>query len=397
MATAREYEFYDFATIASMQLVDMSRLFKLLPYRTLNEIVIDAKALAHNHRTLEDHFSLPVAPVLKSNAYGHGLAITAKVFDQLRPPFLVVDSLYEAYQLQKLKLQTPILIMGYTHPQNLKHKQVPFHWAVFDLETTQALNQVQRNCAVHLFVDTGMHREGLTIDQLPQFLTAIRSMRNITVVGVCSHFADADSSTKRAQAHTQQQIEVFHTAIKTIESFGYVPQWRHIAASAATLKRLAQQDCSMARVGIASYGITPISEQTVVLKPALRFTSTIAQIKQIKKGDWIGYGATFIAQQAMTIALLPAGYYEGIDRRLSNCGVVAVRGQTCPIIGRVSMNMTTIDVTSVVDVQVGDEVEVFAANSQQPNSVAESAQRAGIIPYELLVHLASSVRRRLQT
>lgn len=380
-----------------MGLLDLLDLISPRMYRTLNTIVIDSQALIYNHQVLKKYLGLSIAPVLKSNAYGHGLMTVAPVFDKQKPPFLVVDSLYEAYQLYRLKLLTPILIMGYTHPSNLEYKQVPFHWAVFDLETVQALNKSQRNCSVHVFIDTGMHREGVPIDQLPQFLTATRGMKNINIAGVCSHFADADNDSKSAQTHTQQQIEVFRSAIEIIKSFGYQPQWRHIAASAGTLKQLAKNDCTMARVGIASYGISPIFDQVVELKPALRFTSTIAQIKHIKKGDWIGYGATFIAKRQMKIALLPAGYYEGIDRRLSNCGVAIVGGKTCPIIGRISMNMTTIDVTDVEGIQVGDVVEVYSADSHKENSIAESARRANTIPYELLVHLASSVRRRLQT
>ncbi len=381
-----------------MQLLDCLRSISAHTYQTLNEIRVSISALQHNHQVLQQAYNnLPIAPVLKSNAYGHGLALVARVFDQLSPPFLVVDSLYEAYQLYQLKLQTPILIMGYTHPSNLEYKQVPFHWAVFDLETARALNQSQRNCAVHIFIDTGMHREGVPIGQLPQFLAAISAMPNINIVGVCSHFADADDDSNSAQTHTQQQVKVFRTAITIIESFGYKPLWRHIAASAATLKKLARHNCTMARVGLASYGISPILNQLVELKPALRFTSTIAQIKYLEKGDWIGYGATYTAKRRMKIALLPAGYYEGIDRRLSNCGVVMVGGKTCPIIGRVSMNMTTIDVTDVDSIQIGDVVEVYGANSHKENSIAESARRANTIPYELLVHLASSVRRRLQT
>lgn len=386
-----------------MHLIDFLRFFSTRSYLTLNEITVSITALQHNHTLLQQVCgNLPIAPVLKSNAYGHGLTLAAQVFDKLRPPFLVVDSLYEAYELKKLRLKTPVLIMGYTHHSNLLYKQLPFHWAVFDLETARALNQTQRHCQIHLFVDTGMHREGVPLAQFDAFLDSLQKLSNLHVVGLCSHFADADGIGQTANEHTKQQMNAFHTAIEMLRKHGINPVWRHISASAGTLKKLGNHDCTMARVGLASYGISPLPDLKVNqqstesrLKPALRFTSTIAQIKHLEKGDWIGYGASFTAKQPMKIALLPAGYYEGIDRRLSNKGSVYVRDVCCRIVGRVSMNMTCIDVTKVHDVRVGDTVEVIGTDLEKKNSIVASAAIAETIPYELLVHLASSVRRRL--
>jgi alanine racemase len=357
----------------------------------------------HNHQLLQQIYgNLPIAPVLKSNAYGHGLTLAARIFDKLRPPFLVVDSLYEAYELKKLRLKTPILIMGYTHHCNLLRKQLPFHWAVFDLETAKALNRSQRQCQIHLFVDTGMHREGVPFSLLDDFLSELRQMPNLQIAGLCSHFADADGMGPKADEHTKQQIKTFRQAVQTLQKHGHDPVWRHITASAGTLKKLAHRDCTMARVGLASYGISPLvdhkkteSGMAKKLQPALQFTSTIALIKHLEKGAWIGYGASFTAKRQMKIALLPIGYYEGIDRRLSNTGSVYVRGVRCQVIGRVSMNMTSIDVTEVKEVEVGDQVEVFGTDLARENTITASANVAQTIAYELLVHLASSVRRKL--
>lgn len=386
-----------------MLLSVISRFFKIPSYRTLNELQISSSALQHNHALLRHTYAhLQIAPVLKSNAYGHGLELVAPVFDQLRPPFLVVDSLYEAYAITRLKLKTPILIMGYTHRANLIYKQLPFQWVVFDLETARALNRSQRDCQIHIFVDTGMHREGVPVAQLDEFLSSLQQLSNLKIVGVCSHFADADGAGLQAVSRTKQQIKQFRQALRCLQTRGIEPQWRHIAASAATLKKVAHRDCTVARVGLASYGLSPLPQLSNPHKkiknqliPALRFTSTIAQLKHLQKGDWVGYGARFTARKPMTIALLPAGYYEGIDRRLSNGGCVYVRGVQCQIVGRVSMNMTTIDVTKVADVCVGDEVEVFGSDPDRANSISASADFAKTISYELLIHLASSVRRRL--
>lgn len=365
-------------------------------YQNLNRIFISESALFTNHRKLQAfHQEAFVCPVLKSNAYGHGLKEAAKIFDKMDSPFLIVDSLFEAYELYKLKIKTPVLIMGYTAPNNFKVKKLPFEIAVFDLELAKILNQYQSKCSIHIFVDTGMNREGVKIADLANFLTEIKKLKNLQIVGLCSHLADADNPT--SLKFTKQQIKKFKEALIIMQQFGIDPKWRHISASGGAFK-IKDKIFNMLRVGLAHYGINPLTEKDInknkiALKPVLEFFSTLAQIKKISKGDLVGYNCTFRAKEEMTLGLLPAGYYEGIPRELSNLGFVKIRNTFCPIIGRVSMNMTSIDISKLKNPKIGERVILYSNKIAEPNSIVNSAKLIKKIPYELLVCLAESVKR----
>lgn len=376
----------------------MLKSFFARKYHHLNKISISQSAIEHNHKLLQDfHQEATIAPVLKSNAYGHGLKIMGPVFDKLKPTFLVVDSLYEAYELAKLKVRSKILILGYTHPDNFAVKKLPFHVAVFDLELARSLNKYQGSCNVHIFIDSGMCREGVQLSELRGFVQELKKLTNLKIVGLASHFADADNPTD--DSFTKKQIVNYKKALKILEQEGISPQYRHISASGGAFK-VKDSAFNMLRAGLASYGLNPLEKSDsahgqLMLKPALRFVSTLSQIKIISKGDKIGYNGIFTAQKTMKIGLLPLGYYEGVDRRLSNKGAVMVRGISCPILGKVSMNMTTIDLSKVKEACVGDEVVIYSDNPADDNSLANAAKTASTIPYDLLVHLAESIRREV--
>lgn len=366
-------------------------------YRHLNKILINQTALEKNHQTLQAfHKEATIVPVLKSNAYGHGLKTVAPIFDALDPEFLVVDSLYEAYELYKLKVRSKILILGYTHPDNYSVKQLPFHLTIFDLETAKMLNRHQKNCNVHIFVDTGMCREGVPIRELRAFTRQVKKLANLSIVGLASHLADADNPTEGS--FTLKQIATYKKALAILKDEGIFPNYRHISASGGAFK-IKEPLFNMIRAGLASYGINPLESsdpefRTLSLQPILQLVSTLAQIKTVYKGEKIGYNGTFTVNKTMTIGLLPLGYYEGVDRRLSNKGVVVIRDTVCPIVGRVSMNMTSIDVSGVNNPTVGDTVSIYGNNDQR-NNIVKAAKTAGTIPYELLVHLSESLRREV--
>ncbi len=374
----------------------MFQLFPRQEYQTLNKVWVNRDAIEQNHHLLQVfHPEAQVCPVLKSNAYGHGLTTSAHIFDSLGCPFIAVDSLFEAYELLKTGIKTKILILGYTHPDNFKVKKLPFEFAVYDLELARTLDRYQPGCGIHLFVDTGMSREGIQVSQLPTFLKEISKLKNIKVSGLASHFADADNPSN--ETFNVSQIQAFKQALTITKKHGFEPQWRHISASGGSFKT-KDNTFNMIRAGLAHYGINPLEKtdpayEHLILKPALKFTSTIVQIKEIEKGERVGYNGTFTAKNKMKIGLLPAGYYEGVDRRLSNKGFVKVNDTFCQILGRVSMNMTTIDLSAVDSVRVGDEALIYSDNSDDKNSLVSAAATAQTIPYELLVHLAESIKR----
>lgn len=366
-------------------------------YHHLNKIIVDTKAIVHNYKQIKSrHPESEVCPVVKSNAYGHGLAQLASVLDSLAAPFLIVNSLDEALLLKRHNVKTRVLILGFTHKNNLRVIKLPFSYAIYDLELARALNKSQPGSKLHIFVDTGMNREGVQLSHLSDFVKEIKKLKNLEIEGVCSHFADADNSSDDG---TRMQIRNFKDAIRILNSHGINPKWRHISASAGSFK-VRDFEFNMIRSGKAVFGINPLRKSdkfydAIKLKPALKLESTVVQLKNIKKGDKVGYGFTFEAQRNLKSAVLSAGYFEGVDRRLSNKGYVKVDNIYCPIIGRISMNMTIIDASGVRELKVGHKAVVYSDNQADKNSIYNSAILCGTIPYDLLAGIPQSVHRDL--
>lgn len=360
-------------------------------YKFLNRIEISKSALENNFKYLSSLESgVSVAPVLKSNAYGHGLVEVGKIVDKLNPPFICVDSLHEAYHLLKAGVKSKILIMGYFHPDNLKVKKLPFSYAVFDLETARIINEYQKNAEVHIKVDTGMHRLGVQVDELEKFLEKLKELRNLQVVGLMSHLASADN------LQFNKQVEQFDKAKEIIKDNDFNIKWFHLSASNGLLnpktRQIIREVSNLVRAGKAFYGLSPYGPNKN-LQPALTFKSTIAQIKTIQKGEQVGYDGTFTANRAMKIGILAAGYNDGVDRRLSNIGFVKVKNKFCRILGRVSMNITVIDLTAIKNISVGEEVIIISSQPSDLNSINSCAMAVDTIAHELLVHLHPSTKR----
>jgi len=282
--------------------------------------------------------------------------------------------------------------MGYTDPQNLKIKKLPFSHSVYNLELAEALNKYQPGCKVHIFVDTGMHREGVPLDQLSKFLGGINKLPNIKVEGLMSHLASADDTK---DSLNKIQINNFKKALEICKKNNINPKWVHLSNSAGLLNNIPSNLQNLSRIGLAIYGLTNnkrISKDKN-LKPILTFKSKIVQIKKLNKGGKIGYNGTFIAKKPIIAGILPIGYYDGVDRRLSNSGWVKVHGKQCKILGRVSMNMTTIDLTDVTNPYIEQEVIIYSSNPNDKNSIENVAKICSKIPYEILVNLAASTKR----
>ncbi len=363
-------------------------------YHTLNLIEVSRDNLLHNYRYLVNlNKKIKIAPVVKSNGYGHGITNVAKILDSLNAPFFCVDGLFEAYELQKMNIKTPVLVMGYTNPENFKLKKLPFLFAVFDLETAKVLNKYQPGCQIHLFVDTGMYREGIPISDLPYFLDEIKKLPNINISGLMSHLA---SSENRKDLLFNAQIKLFKKAKEICKKHKVAPKWFHIAATGSIINPethpIITEVSNLGRAGLALYGFSS-STFDKNLKPTLTLKTKIAQIKEVKKGDKIGYEGTFTAKKNMRIGIVPIGYYDGVDRRLSNKGIFLVGNIPCPILGRVSMNINIIDLSNVPNPKIGQEIVVYSANPEDKNSIANCAKICNTIPYDLLVNLAESTKR----
>lgn len=385
-------------------------LFSRARYRTLNTVRVSGDALLHNLNLYRQFFpGKAICPVLKANAYGHGLVEVGRIAnDELRSTnggqFLIVDSLYEAYALHKARIKSPILVLGYTFSENLRGRRLPFHFAVSDLESAKVL--ARQGAKLHLKVDTGMNRMGFAMEELPRVLKELKNL-GAEVAGVLTHLADADHlDGGDGLSYTIQQLGKFKKAVELVKGAGFNPQWIHAGQTAGAF---AQQDflaqhgdfVNTIRLGIGLYGISPLegtdgaSSLLSDLRPAMEVVSTVVGIRHLKPGDRVSYSGTFTADRAMTLAVVPFGYYEGLPRALSNVGCMRIKGVVCPMMGRVCMNYTMVDASVVPGLALGDEVEVYSKDPAAPNSIAALAKLAGTIPYELMVRVAESVRREV--
>lgn len=356
-------------------------------YQPLNKIYIHKTTLIENYQSLANHNAgIKIAPVLKSNAYGHGITQIAQIIDQLNPPLICVDSLPEANILRRIGIKSEILIMGAVATESL-NKKVSFHFTVINKEMLNVLLRFQKNAKLHLFIDTGMNREGIKMDELENIVAIIKE-GNVELVGIMTHLSLADD---KHHPLTKKQIETFQKAKKIILKAGLHPKWFHIGGSDA-LEWISPNIVNMVRTGRLLFGVQ--SNKLNDINPVLELESTIVQIKQIKKGESIGYSATYTAQKDTTIALLPIGYNDGVDRRLSNKGSVLINGEACPIIGLISMNMTVIDISNM-KANIGQKVTIFSAHATDKNSIENSAKKIKTIPSDLLVGLHPSTRREI--
>jgi alanine racemase len=353
---------------------------------------IDKAALLHNLREYRQAYpDIQFSTVLKSNAYGHGLIPIARILDSPNAPFLIVESYYEALTLRQNAIKSPILIIGYILPEIIKKSQLKnIYFTVTTLAQLQVINDsIRRPISIHLKIDTGMHRQGLLTTEIHQAITIIKQNSFIQLQGICSHLSDADNKISKYNTSQlkkwEQSIQFFKTAFPDLTYY-------HISASAGLI-HTAKSHHNLARLGLGLYGISIIENNKLSLKPVLSLTSIISGIKVVKKGDTVGYNNTFIAKNDMLIATIPAGYAEGVDRRLSNIGQVEVAGTLCPIIGRISMNITTIDITHIPNIQIGDIVTLISNDNSSPISANAIAKICDTIPYEILIHIPSHLRR----
>jgi len=371
----------------------MRRLRRALAYTDpLITVSISKERLLRNLRAYREAYpDLRIAPVLKSNAYGHGLTLVAELLDKEGVAFFMVDSLFEAKALRRSGIRSRILVMGYVRPEYIADRAVrDTDYAIVDLEQLRELSALAHKAVrVHLELDTGMHRNGILPRDLGEAIALARSNPHIRVVGVGAHLADADNPDP---AFTNRQLSAWRECLKQAEAAFPSLEYRHTAATKGVRFR-ENAPMDTARIGMGLFGYDTSPGTGVPLTPVLSLRSSITSLREIPAGDSVGYNAAFTAARPSRIATVPVGYFEGLDRRLSNQGAVLVRGQACPIAGRVSMNMVSIDVTDVPEADRGDEVLVISHDAADPNSVASIARLCGDSPYVILAHIPAHLRR----
>lgn len=356
----------------------MIPFFSRSSYRPLNRVLVSQNALKANLEYFRKmNPKKEICPVLKSNAYGHGLITVAKILDSENCAFFIVDSLYEAYELKKAKIKTPILILGFNFPENLK-RSLPFQFVASDLESLKRL--IDLKLPFHLELDTGMHRLGLERQDLERAVDMIKSAPHL-FKGLFSHLMTADYEDETL---LRAQEKLFVEGLQFFSKQGLKPEWVHLGNSAGAAKINFEGE-NMLRIGLRLYGID-------CQQPALEVQSSIIAIHDLKKGDTLSYGASYTAESDITVGILPFGYYEGLPISLSNIGKLYFKEKPCRILGRINMNHCFIDLTRL-DAKIGDPVQVYSQNPELENSISKIARDAGTIPYEILVRLSPTIRR----
>lgn len=372
-------------------------------FKVLNTVTLSESALVNNYEFFKKlHLRSEVCPVLKSNAYGHGLVEIARMCEKFNPPYIVVDSFYEALELKKAAIKTPFLVIGYTHPKNYRYMKFNnITVSVVDNDSIEALGKLNKRVKIHLKVDTGMHRQGIPHEKIGESLNLIKKYKKLEFEGIFTHLADADNP--KSNVFTRLQVEIFKKVLKKVEQKGFQPKWRHISATAGAGKVFAKE-FNMIRLGLGLYGESSLDNRDKCynkcsfdkLKPVLKANSTIIDIKTLKEGDCVSYGCAFIAKKPITIGVIPFGYYEGIDRRLTNKGFVYYKNKPCRIIGTVCMNLTMIDLSNVKNPKKWDSVEVIGVDRSKKNTAKWMATQCGTITYVIWTHIAPTIRRILK-
>ena len=336
--------------------------------------------------------------VIKTDAYGHGAVITAKIFENMEGIWgFAVAAAQEALSLRRAGIQKPVLILGYVFPEHYPELiREEIRMAVFDRETAAALSEEAcrqgKKALIHLAADTGMSRIG--VPDSPEgvdIACSIAALPQVEIEGVFTHFARADERDKSNVLEAAGRFEAF---LEALRQKGIVPEIRHCSNSACILE-LPQLQMDMVRAGITLYGIYPSDEmdrEQNVLFPAMELISHVSYVKKVPAGTCISYGGTYRTERETQVATIPVGYGDGYPRSLSNRGYVLIDGQRCPILGRVCMDQFMVDVTGM-DVKRGDEVVLMGRSKDSFLGVDEVSELSGRFPYEFVCDIGVRVPR----
>jgi len=362
-----------------------------------NRVLIDLDAIRNNYRILRE--SVPadvlVMPVIKANAYGHGMLETAQALCEMGADHFAVALPEEGIDLRLGGIEGEILVLGAAMPCAAEEAvRYGLSQTVFTPEMIRLLEEeaVRQGCEafVHIKLDTGMNRIGLrTEEEAKTVCEALASAPHVRVRGIYTHFADADNPRGNGtlNSFSRQQLKRFRELRACFDPA--IPS--HVANSAMSL--LAPEAYfDMVREGISLYGYPPVHTELPFI-PALKWVTEVVHVKEIKAGETIGYGRTFKADRTMRIATVAVGYGDGYHRACSNSAQMIIRGKRVPIVGRVCMDQTMLDVTELPDVQAGDEVVIIGRQGGECIDAEELAGWAQTISYEVLLAITSRVPR----
>ena len=362
---------------------------------------IDLAALLHNYQELERCAGCSVIPVIKADAYGHGaLPVARFLARRAAVPEFAVATVAEARQLKEGGIEEPVLILGALYEDDLESVVaggiIPVLWELGSaVRLSEAAVEARVRVPVHIKIDTGMGRAGVPAGEARNLVAAIGRLPGLEVNGILSHLAVADGEMPWEKRYTEKQARLFDRVCEELEGEGRGDcLCRHLANSAGIV-RYDFNGCNRARAGIALYGSWPDDglRGKIDLKPVMTVKTGIVLLKKLSPGQSVSYGCTYTAREEILVGLLPIGYADGLNRRLSGRGEVLVRGRRAPIIGRVCMDWIMIEVTDIPGVAVGDEVVILGSQGNECISAEELAATLDTISYEIFCNWSPRVPR----
>lgn len=355
-------------------------------------IKVSKKNILHNLKQFRRLISRDrlLMPVVKSNAYGHGITEIAKIIEKSKvaDKICVVNS-EEALLLKKNKIHSPIFILSYWSLADIKtilSFDNNIEIVVYSYEQAKQLNSLKKKIKIHIKIDTGTSRLGFLERDFIKSVRKIDALPYLQIIGIFTHYANSEEDNN----FTREQTSKLRKIKQQLDKLGIKTKY-HAACSAAVLSN-KENFFDGLRLGIGLYGYWPslhskrMAKQQyhwLELKPALTWKAKILQIKKLPANSFIGYGCTYLTKKNIKIAILPVGYNEGYDRKLSNCGEVFIKNKRCPIMGRVCMNLIMVDVSKIKKLKVGDEAELLGHNI----TVEEMASKVNTINYEIITRI----------
>lgn len=369
-------------------------------------VELEAEAPEHNLRELRRNADNGVlfCAVVKSNAYGHGVSQMVELLPSA--DWFAVNSLEEGRELRGLGVKKPVLVLGHV-PLNQLHEalEADLRLTVYNRETIDELkwSAMRGNPArVHLKVETGTGRQGVLPEDVPDFVKLIQSAGGVMLEGVATHFANIEDTLNHE--YSEQQLRTFQRALDTVKHMGEDPLVVHTACTAAGILFPATH-FTMLREGIGVYGLWPSRETYLSarmacgalprLRPVLTWKTRVAQVKTLPEGSYVGYGCTYRTTRRTRIAVLPVGYADGYDRALGNAAYVLINEKRAPVVGRVCMNLTMVDVTDIPEVKLENEVVLLGEWGREVITAETMASWAGTINYEIVTRINPLLERRV--
>ncbi len=370
-------------------------------------VELDGEAPDHNLRELCKGLKKGtiLCAVVKANAYGHGI----KEMIPLLPSadWFAVNSLEEGIELREMGEKRPILILGYVPLRALEEAILRnLDLTVYNRETLEALARLDfrgiGSARLHLKVETGTGRQGILPEEIEGFVEQLKTVEGVKLIGVSTHFANIEDTLNHDYA--QQQLDRFRKVLDMMDRLKVKPDFIHTAATAAAILFL-KTHFNLVRAGIGIYGLWPSREtylSTLLgrrpipdLKPVATWKTRIVQIKNLPEGSYVGYGCTYKATRPIRLAVLPVGYADGYDRKLGNTAYVLIRGKRAPVVGRVCMNLTMVDVSDIPEARLEEEVVLLGRDGEEKVSAETMAEWAGTINYEIVTRISPFLPRRV--